>query len=216
MTGLLLAAGFMLIRVLSAETVPVPSSSQVKRAERLMQSINLKDEIVADRISGLISRYYAKLSAIHSVRDAELKTARDLRSTDKAASDKAVHAAQTRALEAQEVLHRRFLTELARDLSSAQIEQVKDGMTYGVLPLTFRVYQEMFPDLTPTQKKQILAWLTEARELAMDGGSSEEKHAIFGKYKGRINNYLSAAGIDMKRAEHDMLERKKSAGGLSG
>ena len=45
----------------------------------------------------------------------------------------------------------------------------------------------------------------------MDAGSSEEKHAMFGKYKGRINNYLSAAGYDMKQAEKDLAERQKAA-----
>lgn len=67
----------------------------------------------------------------------------------------------------------------------------------------------MYPDLTGPQKKQIMAWLVEARELAMDGGSSKEKHAVFGKYKGRINNYLSAAGYDAKKAERNL--KKSSA-----
>jgi len=40
--------------------------------------------------------------------------------------------------------------------------------------------------------------LKEARELAIDGGSAEEKTAIFGKYKGKINNYLSAQGHNKK------------------
>lgn len=210
MAGFVFIAGCILFRMVAAETVPSPS--QMKRAERLVREMNLESETVSKQISGLIARHYAELSAIHAVRDAELQAARNLHSTDKTASDEGVRAAQSRALEAQGTLHRQFLAGLARDLTPAQIDQVKDGMTYGVLPLTFRVYQEMLPDLTAAQKSQILAWLTEARELAMDGGSSEEKHAIFGKYKGRINNYLSAAGIDMKRAEHDMLARKKSAG----
>jgi hypothetical protein len=88
-------------------------------------------------------------------------------------------------------------------------------MTYGVLQVTYKAYQDMLPGLTSEQKKQILAWLTEARELAMDAESSEKKHAVFGKYKGRINNYLSAAGIDMKKAEADwqqrLRERKEKA-----
>jgi hypothetical protein len=46
-----------------------------------------------------------------------------------------------------------------------------------------------------------MAWLVEAREIAMDCGSSEEKHYWFGKYKGKINNYLSAEGYDLKKAE---------------
>ena len=39
----------------------------------------------------------------------------------------------------------------------------------------------------------------------------QEKHGWFGKYKGRINNYLSKAGYDMKKAERDMFARKKEA-----
>jgi len=67
----------------------------------------------------------------------------------------------------------------------------------------------MLPNLTDAQKKQILDWLTEAREHAMDAESSDKKHAWFGKYKGRINNYLAAAGIDMKKAEKEWQERIK-------
>jgi hypothetical protein len=58
--------------------------------------------------------------------------------------------------------------------------------------------------LSDEQKKQIKAWLIEARELAMDQGSAEEKHHVFGKYKGKINNYLAAAGYDLKEAEKNL------------
>jgi hypothetical protein len=67
------------------------------------------------------------------------------------------------------------------------------------------------PSLTAAQKTQIMAWLVEAREHSMDAESSEKKHAVFGKYKGRINNYLSQAGIDMKKEEAAWNERRKSS-----
>jgi hypothetical protein len=57
----------------------------------------------------------------------------------------------------------------------------------------------MLPNLTTEQKKQIMTWLVEAREHAMDAETSEKKHGWFGKYKGRINNFLSAAGYDLKK-----------------
>ncbi|MGH8018178.1 MAG: DUF3826 domain-containing protein, partial [Opitutaceae bacterium] len=69
---------------------------------------------------------------------------------------------------------------------------------------------QVHPGLTGEQKRQILAWLAEAREHAMDAGSSEAKHAWFGKYKGKINNYLAAAGYDAKKAEKTWLERRKA------
>lgn len=108
---------------------------------------------------------------------------------------------------ALEKAHSAYLSKLREMLSEPQIEAVKNGMTYGVLPITYKGYQEMLPDLTEGQKKQILAYLTEARERAMDAESSNKKHAWFGKYKGKINNYLSASGIDMKQASKAWEER---------
>jgi len=108
------------------------------------------------------------------------------------------------------VLHGQFLTRLAKDLNPQQVDGVKDGMTYNVLHVTYRAYEEMLPNLTEEQKARILSDLTEAREHAMDAESSEKKHAWFGKYKGRINNYLSAAGIDMKKASEDWAKRRNN------
>ena len=104
-------------------------------------------------------------------------------------------------------LHRRFVARLAVELAPDQVGRVKDGLTYGVVPITYAAYRKLLPDLTDEQAREVLANLLEAREYAMDAGSSEEKHAWFGKYKGRINNYLSRAGYDLKAAEQ--AARKK-------
>ena len=85
-------------------------------------------------------------------------------------------------------------------------------MTYGVCQVTFSGYLAMLPDLTEEQKKHIMFFLVEAREIAMDAGSSREKHQWFGKYKGKINNYLSAAGYDLKKASKEWNNRRKTAG----
>jgi hypothetical protein len=84
-------------------------------------------------------------------------------------------------------------------------------MTYRIVPITYAAYQDMIPNLTKAQKQQIYTWLLEAREIAMDAESSEKKHAVFGKYKGRINNYLSAAGYDLKKEGEEWEKRKKAA-----
>ena len=76
-------------------------------------------------------------------------------------------------------------------------------MTYNVVQVTYNSYLDMLPQLTEQQKTTIMAYLVEAREIAMDAGSSREKHSWFGKYKGRINNYLSAQGYDLKKASQE-------------
>ncbi len=186
---------------------PAPNAVQVQRAEKITVALKLDDPAKVIRVRDLIARQYADLSVIHSARDAAIATAKG--ATDKTAGLEAVKVARENATTAQDKLHPDYLARLATELTPAQIDQVKDGMTYGVLPLTFRVYQEMLPNLTGEQKKQILDWLIEAREHAMDASTSDEKHAWFGKYKGRINNYLSKAGIDMKQAEKEMSQHQK-------
>jgi len=52
-----------------------------------------------------------------------------------------------------------------------------------------------------------MAWLKEARELAIDAESSKKKHEVFGKYKGRINNYLSARGYDLVKEREAWYKR---------
>ena len=92
-------------------------------------------------------------------------------------------------------LHDQFLSALAENLSPEQIETVKDKMTYGKVQFTFAGYVAQYPSLSDENKAEILRLLKLAREEAMDGGSAEEKTAVFQKCKGRINNFLSKQGI---------------------
>ena len=68
-------------------------------------------------------------------------------------------------------------------------------MTYGKVQFTFAGYLAQYPNLSEVNKEKILEFFKQAREEAMDGGSAGEKTAIFQRYKGRINNYLSRQGI---------------------
>lgn len=182
------------------------------RAEKIVVPLGLTDSAKTARVTARIAQQYLDLREIQAARDAKVASIK-AESNDKAATEPRIKAARAAAEASVTELHPRFLARLGAELDAAQISQVKDGMTYGVLPLTFRVYQELLPALTAEQKAQIHAWLTEAREHAMDGFTSEEKHAWFGKYKGRINNYLAKAGFDLKKAEREMLSREKKPTG---
>lgn len=104
-----------------------------------------------------------------------------------------------------------FVKRLSADLSPEQVDRVKDGLTYDVLHVTERAYHEMIERLTDAQKAMIHERLVEARDLAISEGSSDGKHAVFGKYKGRINNELSQQGYDLKQEERGWQARRKAA-----
>ena len=89
--------------------------------------------------------------------------------------------------------------------------QVKDGMTYGVVQVTYKRYCECCPSSHEEQQPEILANLLEAREYAMDAGSSEEKHAWIRQVQ-RPNQQLPFG----RRLRHeaggkDLAERQKAA-----
>ena len=86
-------------------------------------------------------------------------------------------------------------------------------MTYGVVDVTYKAYCDMIPTLTAEEKEQIMVWLVEARELALDAESSNKKHETFNKYKGRINNYLSKRGYDIQKEREEWEKRVKARGG---
>ena len=151
-----------------------------ERAAKIVSALDINDAGKSIEVQDIIAQQYV-----------------DLHDTDEKKDTTQVHQ-----------LHERYLSKLSSMLTTAQVTKVKDGMTYGILPITYNAYLQMLPQLTKDQQKQIMTWLEEAREKAMDAGSSEQKHAWFGKYKGRINNYLSASGIDMKKAEAEWKKRR--------
>ena len=108
--------------------------------------------------------------------------------------------------------HFAFPAALSRYLTDEQITAVKDGMTFGVVKVTYDSHLDMIPSLTEEEKEQIRIWLEEARELAIDAESSKKKHEVFGKYKGRINNYLAKRGYDLtaeRAAWYKRIEERK-------
>lgn len=175
-----------------------------ERADKIVATLSLADSAKARRVRDLIAGQYRALRAIHDPRDARIQAAKAKAKEDQPAAEAEIKAAQDEAKTRLDKLHGEYLAQLSAELSPEQVNQVKDGMTYGVLQVTFNAYSKMFPTLTDPQKAQIRSWLTEAREIAMDGSTANEKHAVFGKYKGRINNYLSAAGYDLKEGEENL------------
>lgn len=178
-----------------------------QRADKIAVKLGIADSVKKNVVRDIIADQYIGLNDIHSSRDEKIKALKADKSLDKEVRASRISQIEAEAGPQLARLHNTYMSKLNKELSKDQIEKVKDGMTYSVLPITYKGYLEMLPSLKENQKEQILAYLTEAREYAMNAGSSEKKHAWFGKYKGKINNYLSAEGVETKKAREDW-ERK--------
>lgn len=187
-----------------------------ERSAKIINTLNITDSGKYNKVLNDLVNQYLQVNALHDQTKAAIVQikAQAVPAEEKTESIKKLEEEKySRLLQ----LHQQFITHLKESLAEEQLEQVKDGMTYRVFPITYKAYQDMVLNLTGEQKEKIYNWLKEARELAMDEGSSEDKHKVFGKYKGKINNYLSSEGYDMKKEEKGWQERirksKKSADG---
>lgn len=168
--------------IVSAESEEEAYSRVIaERAAKITESMSFSDHEQEARVQQLIANQYRALRDIHAKRDADKE------------NQSAVVTARLEMFEA----HNRFVSLLSAELTCDQVDRIKDGLTYGVLNHTYNGYLTKLPDLKEAEKRTIKAYLLEARELAMDGGSADEKHEIFRKFKGKINNYLSAAGYTL-------------------
>lgn len=185
-----------------------------ERASKIVAKLDLKNAKKETAVSNIVAQQFRDLSEIQDGRDAAIKKTKEDTSLTKEKQKEKIDKLKSKADESIAKLHKSYLKKLGKELSEDKITEVKDGMTYGVLPITVAGYNDMLPNLTAEQTEYIYKALVEAREFAMDGGSSKEKHGWFGKYKGRINNYLSKQGYDLNKESadwHKRLEEREKA-----
>lgn len=186
--------------------------SIVNRSQKIVDKLGLTDAKVTEDVCNVIANRYFELNDIYEIRDAKVKAVKESGLTGDAKNE-ALKAAENEKDAALYRSHFAFPASLSLFLNEEQIEAVKDGMTYGVVKVTYEATLDMIPSLKEEEKVQIYAWLVEAREFAMDAENSNKKHAAFGKYKGRINNYLAKRGYNLTKEREEWAKRVKARGG---
>ncbi len=169
------------------------------RAEKATDELSITWTPMGQNVRNIVANRYFALNDIYAERDS-------IKKTDKCLAEALCDSKLYRS-------HFGFDADLSRYLKPHEVERVKDVMTFNVVKVTYDAYCDMIPSLKEEEKAQILVWLKEARELAIDAESSKKKHEAFGKYKGRINNYLSRRGYDIQKEREAWEQRVKARGG---
>lgn len=185
-------------------------STIVGRAQKVTDALGITGTDKGTQVLNIVANRYFKLNDIYSERDSIKKVAGTL--TGEAKKMKQQEAESTKDMKLYRS-HFGFIAEMSVYLTDDEIEKVKDVMTYNVVDVTYKAQCDMIPTLKEEEKIQILAWLKEAREYAIDAESSKKKHETFGKYKGRINNYLSKRGYNLQKEREEWAKRVKARGG---
>ena len=174
----------------------------LKRSQKVTDELSITYTVEGRNVLNIVANRYFRLNDIYAERDSLIAKSKSNRQIAEAQADSKLYRS-----------HFGFEADLSKYLPPSQIETVKDVMTFNVVKVTYDAQLDMIPTLNEEEKQQILAWLKEARELAIDAESSKKKHEVFGKYKGRINNYLSARGYDLVKEREAWYERIKARGG---
>lgn len=186
----------------TAELEAMYTASIENRVGDILVLLNLTNATQTARVHDIIIAQYRVLKARDAFIDAKLK-----------AEGKEINYSN-RASQLQyesKPLHDQFLASLSALLTPAQVETVKDKMTYNKVKVTYDAYCAIVPNLTDSDKSKILELLKAAREEAIDGGSAPEKSAIFQKFKDQINAYLDAHGHNVAQAFKDWDAKQELA-----
>ena len=124
---------------------PDPAHTQVinNRVQKIVETLGITDADKALQVRLLIADQYRSLSLLHDTRDAQVRSARTRAGDNKELADQLAKALQDLTQALQDKLHVRYLLKLSALLTSEQIDQVKDGMTYGVVQITYTSYLDM-------------------------------------------------------------------------
>ena len=133
-----------------------------ERAEKISAPLNIQEARKKKKVTQLIAQQYIDLNRIHSARDKKLQKNEQQANQIKAAADNEMAK-----------LHEKYLKNLGKELDKTQIEEVKNGMTYHTVPITYANYLLMLPYLSKADQEQIFTFLTQGRERAMDAGTSK-------------------------------------------
>jgi Protein of unknown function (DUF3826) len=168
-----------------ASLAPAPTAASEaalnKRVAGMVDSLNLSDTAKQERIRNVI--------------------ATDLR---------AVRDAHNAGLQLDPSVHQKFINGLQADLTSDQVESVKNQLTINKLPITFKVYHEILPNLKPADDAKIMDLLKKAREQSLDVKNVDEMTPIFKKYKTEIEHYLVQQGYDWNASYKAFVDNQKS------
>ena len=181
----------------------------MQRSKKVTDALNISGTEKGEQVLNIVANRYFKLNDIYAERDSLKAVAKTMTGEEKKWKMEYAEMLKDQKLYKS---HFGFIADLSVYLTDAEVETVKDVLTYNVVNVTYKAQCDMIPTLKEEEKVQILAWLKEGREYAIDAESSKKKHEAFGKYKGRINNWLSKRGYNLTKEREEWAKRVKARG----
>ena len=193
---------------LNTRNLPANAVTEAQqKTSKIMEKLSLTNDSIRENIKIVITNRYLELREIHQRYDERNKVIEAKRLS------KEVEAEELERSYYQynsDLYRSRFdyIAWLSFYLNDQQVETVVDAMTYNLFHVRYNDFLDLFPNLTEAEKKRVYHWLIEAREFSMDFETPRKMRQMFTKYRGRINNYLSSRGYDLRKATEEQEARR--------
>jgi Spy/CpxP family protein refolding chaperone len=161
-----------------------------KRADGIMKALNITDASKATAVKQNVANF---VITVKNVYDGDPKTISD--------------AQKAELVKARDTLYASFAAD---KLDEKQIETIKNGLAANRIKIEYDAFLDLIPKLTDEQKTWLKAQLLECADEAVLLNSGEEKLALFMNRRGRINNYLSKQGYDLKALSKERNARSQN------
>jgi hypothetical protein len=129
--------------------------SIVGRSQKIVDKLGIADKTVQQEVCNIIANRYFELNDIYEKRDAKVKQIKESGITG-TAKQEALSAVEFEKDAALYRSHFAFPANLSLFLNEKQIEQVKDGITFGVVKVTYTATLDMI-FFEQEEKEQIYA-----------------------------------------------------------
>jgi hypothetical protein len=107
-------------------------------------------------------------------------------------------------------INKAFIKEMESQLTTEQVDLIRERMVGGRYQHNIGGLNAEYPDLPDWLRNRAIEMWQEARDIAMVLPEGKDKTQVFERYKGRVNNYISAKGYKGK-SWHEKQARKAAA-----
>lgn len=179
-----------------------------RKSSKVLEILSLTNDSIRENIHLIITNRYLELREIHQKYDDRNKVIEENSHSSK--DEKALEMERSYYQYNSDLYRSRFsyIAWLSFYLNEEQVEMVKNAMTFNLLHVRYNDFLDLLPDLTDAEKNRVHHWLVEAREFSMDFETPRKMRQMFTKYRGRINNYLSSRGYDLRKATEEQKARQ--------
>lgn len=193
---------------LNTRNLPADAVAEAQqKAAKVLDKLSLTNDSIRKNIQIVITNRYLELREIHHNYDERNKV---IEATSLPKEKKAEELERSYYQYNSDLYRSRFdyVAWLHFYLNQEQVETVKDAMTYNLFHVRYDDFLDLLPNLKEAEKNRVYHWLIEAREFSMDFETARKMRQMFTKYRGRINNYLSSRGYDLRKATEDQKARQ--------